>query len=241
MSDNRSGLAANQLISSRNVSGGRGMDGVLLAVLIIGGCVAYGVIGVLVGRKITNKHVAEGHNDVLVPIFLAAGVIYAVLLGFIVVAVWESYDGAHANVAEEAAMLAPLYRQTTVMAPDKAAAMQHLLRDYVENVVHDEWPIMRATGKLSEKARKDTGDIFRVYATLNPSDKVREFIDAQFLSTFSAVLLDRNKRLFQASEELSWVIWLGVIGGAAIIVGMTFFLYMDRPFPHMAMVGVMAG
>jgi len=43
-------------------------------------------------------------------------VTYAVLIGCMVVAVWESYDEAHANVAEEAAMLVPLYRQTTVMA-----------------------------------------------------------------------------------------------------------------------------
>jgi len=37
------------------------------------------------------------------------------------------------------------------------------------------------------------------------------------------------------------VIWLGVIGGGAIIIGMTFFLYMDRAAPHLVMVGVMAG
>ena len=58
------------------------MDGVVLAVLIIGGAVLYGVLAVHVGRRIAHKHVGEGHNDVLVPVFLTAGVIYAVLLGF---------------------------------------------------------------------------------------------------------------------------------------------------------------
>jgi Protein of unknown function (DUF4239) len=217
------------------------MQGFLLAVLIIGGSAAYGGLGVFLGRKLTKAHVAEGHNDVLVPVFLTAGVIYAVLLGFMVVAVWETYDAAHANVAEEAATLVPLYRETTVMAPEKGAAMRELIRDYAETVAGEEWKTMRATGKLSEKARKDTGDIFRVYATLTPSDKVREFIDAQFLQTFTTVLVDRNKRLFQAQEELSWVIWMGVIGGGAIIIGMSFFLYMDKPWPQIIMVGVMSG
>jgi hypothetical protein len=217
------------------------MQGVLLAVLIIGGCAAYGVLGVYFGRRIIKKHVAEGHNDVLVPIFLTAGVIYAVLLGFIVVAVWESYGAAHDNISEEAAMLVPLYRQTTVMAPEKGVVMQRLIREYAENVVHDEWPTLQRSGAASEKARKSIGDIFREYSTLTPATKVREFIAAQFLSTLSQIILDRNKRVLQANEQLSWVIWLGVIGGGAIIIGMTFFLYMDRPQPQMVMVGVMSG
>jgi len=217
------------------------MDGVLLAVLIIGGSIAYGILGVLAGRKLTQKHVAEGHNDVLVPIFLTAGVIYAVLLGFMVVAVWESYDAAHANASEEAAMLVPLYRQTTDMAPEKGAAMQGLIRQYAENVIHDEWLTMQESGTASVKARRSIGDVFRVYGSLTPATKVRELIAAQYLQTLSQIILDRNKRISQASESLSWVMWLGAVGGGAIIVGMTFFLYMERRLPHVMMVAVMSG
>ena len=89
------------------------MSGVLLAILFVGGAIANAIAGVLVARKYVHGHVAEGHNDVLVPLFLTAGVIYAVLLGFMVVAVWESYDAAHANAAEEAAMLVPRAKAET--------------------------------------------------------------------------------------------------------------------------------
>src|SRR5580692_6417316 len=121
------------------------MTAVVLAVLIIGGAILYGVVGVAIGRRLIGKHVREGHNDVLVPVFLTAGVIYAVLLGFIVVAVWETFDAAHATVAEEAGELIPLYRQSTVMAPEKGAAMRQALRAYAETVAHDEWPVMQKT------------------------------------------------------------------------------------------------
>jgi Protein of unknown function (DUF4239) len=217
------------------------MQGFLIAVLIVGGAVIYALAGVHFGRKFTKLHVAEGHNDVLVPIFLTAGVIYAVLLGFMVVAVWENYEAAHDNASEEAAMLVPLYRQTTVMAPEKGAVMQKLIREYAENVIHDEWPTMQSSGKASEKARHSVGDIFREYATLTPANKVREFIAQQFLSTFSQIVLDRNKRIMQSAEQLSWIIWLGVVGGGAVIVGMTFLLYMDKRMPQMIMTAVMAG
>jgi hypothetical protein len=216
------------------------MNGFLLAVLFVGGAVLYAVVGVLLIRRYVHRHVAEGHNDVLVPLFLTAGVIYAVLLGFMVVAVWESYDAAHANAAEEAALLVPLYRQTGDMAPEKGEEMRKLIREYSEAVVGDEWASLQATGRASQKARKAVGDIVRFFGTLTPATKVREIIAAQFLQTFSQVVVDRNKRVLQASESLSWVMWLGAVGGGVITVGMSFILFMDRAWPHVLMTSVMS-
>ncbi len=88
------------------------MNPVVAAIVFVGGSIAYASVGVVVGRKIVGRHVREGHNDVLVPLFLTAGVMYAVLLAFMVVAEWESYDAASSNSAEEAAILVPLYRLT---------------------------------------------------------------------------------------------------------------------------------
>jgi hypothetical protein len=216
------------------------MNGGVLALLFVGGAVLYAIVGVLVVRKYVHRHVAEGHNDVLVPLFLTAGVIYAVLLGFMVVGEWESYDAAHVNAEEEAALLVPLYRQTTVMAQEKGDEMRNLLRQYAELVVSDEWPSLQATGRASEKARKATGDVFRVFGTLTPATKVRELIAAQFLATFSQMLVDRNKRTLEAAESLSWIMWLGAVGGGIITVGMSFILFMDRAWPQVLTVSVMA-
>ena len=66
---------------------------------------------------------------------MTAGVIYAVLLGFTVIAEWEFYDSAKSNTAEEAALLVPLYRKTKVMIDDKGGEMRHLIRSYAEHVV----------------------------------------------------------------------------------------------------------
>ena len=214
------------------------MNAVLIAFLFVGGAVLYAVVGVLIGRKLIHHHVAEGHNDVLVPIFLTAGVIYAVLLGFTVVAEWEAYDAAHANTAEEAALLVPLYRQTTVMAEEKGHAMREVIRAYAEHVVKG-WASFQA-GERNSAAGKDVNDMLGVFATLQPATKAREIVAAQFLQTLSQLVLDRNKRYVQAAEALSWIMWLGVIGGAIITIGMSFILYMDRFWPHLIMVSVMS-
>lgn len=212
---------------------------ILIAVLFVGGAVAYAICGNLAARRFMRPHVAEGHNDVLVPLFLTAGVIYAVLVGFIVVAMWESYDAAHANTSEEASLLAPLYRQTMVMAPEKGAAMRVLIRDYAEEVTQD-WTHFQVTGQGSPRARKTVDEMLRLYGTLTPATKVREIVAAQFLQNFSQLLLDRNKRLLQAAESLSWIMWLAAGGGGLVVVGMSFVLYMDRPAPQLVMTSVLA-
>lgn len=207
------------------------------AVLFIGGTVLFGVVGVIVGRRCVKHHVAEGHNDVLVPIFLTAGVIYAVLLGFTVIAEWEFYDAAKSNASEEAAFLVPLYRQTKVMIDDKGDQMRHLIRSYAEHVVHG-WDGFR-NGERNTAAGADANEIVKVFSTMAPATKARELVAAQFLRTFSQMVLNRNKRYSHATEALSPVMWAGIIVGAVITIGFTFLIFMERCWPHVLGVSLM--
>ena len=110
-------------------------------------------MGTIVVRKLIQRHIAEGHNDVLVPLFLTAGVIYAVLPGFMVVGEWESYDAARANAGEEAAVLVPLYRQTSVMDAHCRDETRKVLREYAEHVARG-WQRF-ANGERNRQAGHD--------------------------------------------------------------------------------------
>ena len=212
---------------------------ILMGVLCFCGSIAFAVGGVLGVRKLIHGQVAEGHNDVLVPLFLTAGVIYAVLLAFIVIAMWETYDNAKANTAQEASLLVPLYRDSLDMAPEKGVVMRRLLRDYAEGVIGG-WEHFRVTAQGAPAARLTVDKIILFYGTLIPATKVQEFIAQQYLATLNQLLLARNTRLLQAAETLSWVMWVAAVGGGIVTVGMTFFLYMDRPKFHVAMTSVLS-
>src|SRR3954466_7175927 len=118
------------------------MNAIGLAALIVICCVAFATGGVLLGRRLLHRHVAAFHNEVVISLFATASVVYAVLLGFLVVVVWEAYDNAHRNVAEEAATLIPLYRLTYGMEPGHGAETRMLIRQYADAVIKDEWPTM---------------------------------------------------------------------------------------------------
>jgi len=214
------------------------INGFWAAILFVGGGVLYGVVGCLTVRRWIHHSVREGHNDVLVPLFLTAGVIYAVLLGFMVVGEWEAYDAAHANASEEAALLVPLYRQTIVIDAEKRVEIRKLIREYAEDVVKG-WDRFVA-GERNRKAGHDTNELLRVIGTIVPDTKAEELVLAQFLQTYSHMVLDRNKRYVQAAESLSWIMWLAAVGGGLVTVSMSFLLFMERKWPHVFAVSVMA-
>ncbi len=212
---------------------------VTLGIGAIGLSALYALVGVALVRRFMHGHVREGHNDVLVPLFLTAGTLYAVLLGFLVIAVWESYEGAKSNAAEEASTLATLYRQTNGMPSSERREMRGLLREYDEAVAGGEWQIQAATGGASPQARKAIGDIYRAFGAM-PREDASSSISVEFLQTLRTVASDRNRRTLQASERLPGVLWFGLLLGGALVVGMSFLLYMDVRWPHVLGSGLMA-
>ena len=198
-------------------------------------------VAVALARKFMHGHIAEGHNDVLVPIFLTAGTIYAVFLAFLVVAVWESYDAAKSNVAEEASSLATLYRESTGMDRHAADELRGLIKEYTEAVIHDEWSVQAATGGASPKAREAGVKMFSMFQTLSPEVKQSDAaVDAAALTLLTRVQDDRNKRTLQANESMAAIMWIVSIGSGMLVVGMTCLLYMERLWPHVLMSSLMA-
>ena len=207
-----------------------------LAMLIVGASIAFAIAGVLLGRRAVGRHVSASHNEVMIAMFASAKVVYAVLLGFLVVVVWKSYDTAHRNMAQEAATLVPLYRLTYGMEAKHGAELRTLIRGYANAVVNDEWPSLGSTRVGSQTTRHFIGEMDRQFARLDPATKNADAqVDTEFLRTKSAIVSDRNERLLEASDSIPWVMWLGAVGGGVITMIMGFLIHMERWWPHVLM------
>ncbi|HKQ57844.1 MAG TPA: hypothetical protein VJY35_08235 [Candidatus Eisenbacteria bacterium] len=215
----------------------------MFAVLVVIGPAAYAALCVDLGRNLLRGRVRHGHNEVLIPIFLNAGVLFAVVLGFMVIAVWESYDAAKTTVAVEAATLVPLYRATYVMPSETGEKLRAMARDYAKAVVEDEWRTQAATGEGSLAARRAMGGMFRAFGDGTISNEMKRdypFVCETFMNAVNEVTAARNKRHTQANESLPWAMWLAAIGGAFIVITMSCLIYMETRWPHVVMAGAMA-
>jgi predicted membrane chloride channel (bestrophin family) len=99
-------------------------------ILLIGGTVILSVAGSLLVRRFIPVEALERHNEVAGFIYAVIGVVYAVLLGFAAITVWERYDKAQAGVEQEANDLADLYRDAETFPDDVRAVLEAQIRTY---------------------------------------------------------------------------------------------------------------
>jgi hypothetical protein len=100
-------------------------------------------------------------------IYAVLGIVYAVLLGFAAITVWERYDRAQASVEQEADDLAELYRDAETFPGDVRTQLEGQIRDYVGLAVQKEWPAM-ADGKSNPEVWDAYSRLWSAYYQFSP-------------------------------------------------------------------------
>src|SRR6516165_10551538 len=72
--------------------------------------------------------------------FGVIGAFYGLLLAFVIVAAWERFDRAEAEVQGESVALASLYQLSKGFAEPAATRLQMAVRAYTHKIIDEEWP-----------------------------------------------------------------------------------------------------
>jgi hypothetical protein len=116
----------------------------ILAVIVIPTSIAIG-FQVLVRRSVGVDRLAL-NNEVAGFIFAIIGVVYAVLLAFVVIAVWEKFSEGQTSVARESAAAAALFYYSEGAEPE-AAKLHESLINYLRLAIESDWPAMATDTK----------------------------------------------------------------------------------------------
>ena len=202
--------------------------------LIVGGFVVLTVvIGSIVSRLFPQQIRLE-HNDLAGFILAVIGVVYAVLLAFVAVTVWERFEAAETRSYEEASSLALVYRDADDFP--QSEAIRSALRSYTKLVAEDEWPAM-AHGRQSAEADALIEQIDRMVRQLDVKSMRQEDVHQQMLVALDQALRDRDTRLTMSSTGISAIMWLVLMLGAVVTVAFTYLF----GYKHGPMRSVMAG
>ena len=82
-------------------------------------------------------------NDVVIFVAANYGVVYAVLLGLMVVATFQITKDLQDHIAMEASSLATMYRSTDAYPEPLRSELRAQLRDYTHYVIEKDWPAHR--------------------------------------------------------------------------------------------------
>ncbi len=180
------------------------------------------------------------HNDVVGFIIAVVGVIYAVLLGFVVIVTWESFNSAESIVGQEASTLRSIYRESAAFPPETRQRLHGLVGDYAREVTTREWPAMA----LGEPGDPRVGDIHdgmaHAIATIpvtTPAEQ--EFVGAE-AERLSQLVSLRSERIDYVDRGIPGVLWIALIAGSIVTIGFALLFGLQRAVLHSLMVGSLA-
>ncbi|MCB8876690.1 bestrophin-like domain [Acidisoma silvae] len=209
---------------------------VLIAVV---GAAALAVAALFVAHAIIPHGLRSQHNDLAGFVLAIVGVIYAVLLAFIAVAVWESYAEVGNLVQTEANMVDDLYRDTISLPPGLALQLRQDLFDYTETVVQKEWPHMEAAMPAHLKGWRILDSFHLALVGYKPADGSGLAAQSTMLETLRKLYDVRRGRFHAAESDLPAVVWWNLTIGAAILIGFSCLFGAARLAMHAAMVGLL--
>ncbi|MDD5167057.1 MAG: DUF4239 domain-containing protein [Candidatus Omnitrophica bacterium] len=193
----------------------------ILGPAIVGGAALFSVLGLLIVRRFVHHSRLKVHHDIADPMLGAISAVYAVLIAFIVVAVWQSFDKTNANVQQEANYLADIYRDAEAFAPDFKEKVGILLREYREVVANLEWKAMQE-GQMSPEAEKIMRQIWALYISYHPKNATEQSFFDESIRKLNSFREMRRQRLMDSRAEITPLLWLVLLSGAVVTISFTF-------------------
>jgi hypothetical protein len=201
--------------------------------------VAGAVGGLVMVQRLVPIERRLAHNDVAGFIYAVLGVAYAVLLGLMVVAVWQDWQDARDSATQEANELSAVFWLAHGLPESEGRHLQELARDYARVEVRQEWPLMQH-GKTSPKAYELLDEMRASVESLDPADAAQTVLYDNLLQRLHELGDARRARLLQAQEGLPAILWAVLLVGGVITVGFTYLFGLRSTTVHVLMVAALA-
>src|SRR5579863_4525608 len=96
------------------------------------------MIGPLLVRRYVALESLATNNEVAGFKFATVGVLYAVLLAFSIIVVWEKFNDAESTVAREAGAVATIYRLSYGIGDQPGSTLRTALNKYLKTTVSED-------------------------------------------------------------------------------------------------------
>ncbi len=209
---------------------------ILIVALSVGGSLS---ILLLVRKKISVDNLKKSH-DVVGFTFSIIGVLYSVILGFIVVNVHDRYNNVAATIQTEALTVANLYRDAGIFQAKDRNAIRTNLRAYVDHVIREEWST-RQQEKIETQTQDIMEKIWEGYYNIDLTNEKMVMWYTESISKLNNFMDARISRQFNSREHLGPMMWSLLIIGALITICFMFFFGLDSLASQMIMTALLAG
>lgn len=157
------------------------------------------------------------HNDLIGWQITVLGTTYAVIIGFMLFAVWTNFQVAEDNAAAEANSLVNVARLADGLPAERRANIQHLAAKYADLMVQEEWPDMQHEN-LSAAAHEVTRQLWAEVGQTEVQTALQQISLDHTISELTEMTEHRRVRQLESRSKLPEVLWSVLIVGAVITI-----------------------
>jgi hypothetical protein len=177
----------------------------------------------------------QQHNDVAGFIYSVIGILYGVLIAFVVIVVWERYTEIDRTVQDEANVVMQIHRDADAFPSPFREALRDNLRGYVQSVVtHETEAPLDRHGSKEVKLALDS--LWQIHHTFIPHDDNDRVWYAEILTRLNALARDRELRLSGLRHHLPTIMWIVLGIGGAVTIGFSYFFGTSNTLAHILMI-----
>ena len=210
-----------------------------VALIMLAIATGFSVVGLLIVRRYVPPEKLKSHHDIAGPLHATIGVIYAVLLAFTTIIVWEQYDTTSRNLTNEALYYSDVARNSLGIPEPLRSEFRAALDQYFNTVIEEEWHKLEYGGQ-SDKVLAAGKKVNSVFARFEPSTEKEKIVFQQVLNKLNAAGEMRRERIISAHEGVPPVLWMVLLVGGLITVAFTFFFGSENLLAQILMTTMLA-
>ncbi len=174
-----------------------------------------GFLGLL--ERLWSSERRRLHNELIGWQVTVLGTTYAVIVGFMLYAVWTNFEAAENNAEAEANSLINVVRTSEGLPAKQKQQILDLARKYADVMLSQEWPAM-AHLQVSPESHRIIVQLWKVIATTKVTDAGEQTSLDHTLSELSQMAERRRTRQLGVTSTLPPILWGVLIVGAIVTI-----------------------
>jgi hypothetical protein len=188
------------------------------SVVLVLVAVAASLLFLVVINRIWPPERRHEHNDQIGWQFSVLGTTYAVILGFMLYAVWTTFSDAKSNVEFEANDLVSVYWLADGLPEQQREHLRSLALRYADVAIHEDWPAMY-DGQLPNGSLAVNAEMWKTLMSVKASAPSETTAVDHALNELSGLTEHRRTRVLQSLSRLPAVLWFVLILGGGVTIG----------------------
>ena len=184
-------------------------------ILVILACVSGSLLCIWLLQRFWPSSQRRTHNDIIGWQVSVLGTTYAVIIGFMLYAVWTSFQSAEMNANDEANCLVNVFRLADGLPAMQRVAVHQLVREYANIVIDEEWPAMSKREWILS-GHETIEKLWAVTMRVKPETFAEQSSMNLILSELSSMTQHRRVRELESHSNLPTILWMVMIFGGAV-------------------------